>query len=82
MTTRIHRPVKVIAFNGNDTEKRGFELTKQLQDQGINVTFLSEEHLKPRERSLFPNYQVYWRDRLSGLKGGTLVAVRKCIPHN
>jgi hypothetical protein len=46
------------------------------------VTLLSETHLKPHERFFIPNYHFYWTDRLPGRKGGTAVAVRKCIPHD
>jgi hypothetical protein len=32
MATRIHRPLKVIAFNASGIMKQRYELSKQLQD--------------------------------------------------
>jgi uroporphyrinogen-III synthase len=47
MAARVHRPLKVIAFNANGIWKQRYELSKQLQDLHIDVAFLSETHLKP-----------------------------------
>jgi hypothetical protein len=35
MAARVHRPLKVIAFNANDIWRRRYELSKQLQDLHI-----------------------------------------------
>jgi hypothetical protein len=46
------------------------------------VALLSETHLKPYEMSFIQNYHFYRTDSFLGRKGGTVVAVRKGIPHN
>jgi exonuclease III len=82
MTTRVHRPLKVLAFNANGIGRKRYELNKQLQELHIDVALLSETHLKLHERFFIPNYHFYRTDRFPGRKGGTAVAVRKGIPHN
>jgi len=37
MATRVHRPLKVVAFNANGIGKQRFEVSKQLQDRRIDV---------------------------------------------
>ncbi|PNF22596.1 hypothetical protein B7P43_G12673 [Cryptotermes secundus] len=76
------QPLKVMAFNANGIGRQRYELRKQLQDLHVDVALFSETHLKPHERFFIPNYHFYRIDRQSGRKGGTAVAVRKCIPHN
>jgi hypothetical protein len=73
MTARVHRPLKVIAFNANGIWRQRHELSKQLEDLYIEVALLSETHLKPHERFCIPNYLFYWTGRFLG---------RKCIPYN
>jgi hypothetical protein len=82
MAARVHRPLKVIAFNANGICKQRYELSKQLPDLHTGVALLSETHLKPREMSFIQNYYFYRNDSFPERKGGTAVAVRKCIPHN
>jgi exonuclease III len=82
MAARVHRPLKVIAFNANGILRQRYELSKQLQEQHIDVALLSETHLKPHESFFIPNFHLYRTDRFPGRKGGTAVAVRKGIPHN
>jgi exonuclease III len=82
MAARVHRPPKVFAFNANGIGRQRYELSKQLQEQRIDVALLSETHLKPHERFFIPNYHFYQTDRFPGRKGGTTVAVRKGIPHD
>jgi hypothetical protein len=82
MTARVHRPLKVIAFNVNGIWRQRYELSKQLQDLHIDGALFSDTHLKPRERFFISNYHFYWTDHFSGRKGRTAVAVRKGIPHN
>jgi hypothetical protein len=41
MVTRIHRPLKVIAFNVNGIMRQRYELSKQLQDLHIHVSLFS-----------------------------------------
>jgi exonuclease III len=82
MAARVHRPLKVIAFNANGIGRQCYELSKQLQDLHIDVALLSETHLKPHERFFIPNYHFYQADCFPGKKGGTAVAVRKGTPHN
>jgi exonuclease III len=81
MANRVHRPLKVIAFNVNGISKQRSELSKQLQDLHTDVALFSETHLKPHERFYIPNYHLYRIDCHPGRKGGTAVAVRKGIPH-
>jgi exonuclease III len=81
MTTRIHRPLKITAFNANGVFKHRYELSKQLQDLHVDVALFSETHLKPHERSYIPKYYPYRIDRHPERKGGTAITVRKGIPH-
>jgi hypothetical protein len=81
MANRVHRPLKVIAFNANGTGRQSHEVSKQLQDLHIDVDLFSDTHLKPHERFYIRNYQFYRTDRHPGRKGGTAVAVRRGIPH-
>jgi hypothetical protein len=73
MTTRVNRPLKVIAFNANGIGMQRYELSKQLQGLHIDVALFSETHLKPQERFFIPNYHFYRTDGYPGRKG---------IPHN
>jgi exonuclease III len=82
MATRVHRHLKVIAFNANGIGRQRYELSKQLQDIHVDVALFSETHLKPHERFSITNFHVYRTDRHPGREGGTAVAVRKGIPHN
>jgi hypothetical protein len=49
MAARVHRPLKVIAFNAHGIWRRRYELSKQLQDLHIDVALLSN----PTRRSSF-----------------------------
>jgi hypothetical protein len=80
MANRVHRSLKVVAFNANVIERQRFMICKQLQAQCIDVALLSKTYLKAHEKFIIQNY-VYWADRQPGLKGGTAVAVTKGIPH-
>jgi exonuclease III len=82
MANRVHRPLKVIAFNVNGILRQRYELSKQLQDLHIDVALFSETHLKPHQRFHIQNYHLYRNDRHPGIKGGTAVAVKKGIPHS
>jgi hypothetical protein len=74
MATRIHRPLKAIAFNANGIARQRYELSKQLQNLHVGVAVFSETHLKPHERFFIPNYHFYRTDRYPGRKVGTAVA--------
>jgi exonuclease III len=83
MATRVHRPLKVLAFNANGIERQRYELSKQLQDLRVDVALFTETHLKPHERFFIPNYpsyHFYRTDRYPGRKGGTGLAVKKAPP--
>jgi hypothetical protein len=82
MAARIHRPLKVVSFNANGIGKQSYVLSKHLQDLHIDLTLLSETHLKPHERFFIPNYHFYRTGCFLARKGGTPIAVRKGIPHN
>jgi hypothetical protein len=82
MANRIHRPLKVIAFNAYGIMKQSYELSKQLQDLYVDVALFSETHLKPHERFFISNYNFYRTDRHPGRKDGTAVAVRRGVPHS
>jgi hypothetical protein len=41
MATRIHRPLKAIAFNANDIMRQRYELSTQLQDLHVDVVMFS-----------------------------------------
>jgi hypothetical protein len=47
MASRLHRPLKIIAFNANVIGMQRYELSKQLQDHKVDVALFSETHLKP-----------------------------------
>jgi hypothetical protein len=79
MAARVHRPLRIIAFNANGIWRQCYELSKQLQDF-IEVALLSETHLKPHKRLFIPNYHFYWTDHFPGRRGGTAVALKKGIP--
>jgi exonuclease III len=81
MAAKVHRHLKVVAFNANGIERQAYELRKQLQDLKIDVALFTETHLKPHMRFYIPNYHIYRNDRLDGNKGGIAVAVKKGIPH-
>jgi hypothetical protein len=82
MATRIHRPLKAIAFNANVIVSQRYELNKQLEDLHVDVAIFSEAHLKPHERFFISNYHFYGTDRHPGRYGGTSVAVRRGFPPN
>jgi hypothetical protein len=52
MATRIHKPLKVFAFNANVIVRQRYDLSKQLQDLHVDVALFSAAHLKPHERFL------------------------------
>jgi hypothetical protein len=41
MASRVHRPLKIIAFNANGIARQRHELSKQLQDFRIDVALFS-----------------------------------------
>jgi hypothetical protein len=55
MATRVHRPLKVIAFSANGIGRQRYEFSKQVQDLHVGVALFSETHLKPPERFFNPN---------------------------
>jgi hypothetical protein len=44
---RVHRPLKVIAFNANGIWRQCYELSKELRVLHVDVDVLSETNLKP-----------------------------------
>jgi hypothetical protein len=76
MATRVHRPLKVLAFNASCTGRQRYGLRKKLQDLHVDVVLITETHLKPHS-----NFHFCRTDRHPGRKGETAVAVRKGIPH-
>jgi hypothetical protein len=82
LAARVHRPLRVLAFNANGIWRQHYELSKQLQDLHIDVGLLSEAYLKHHEKFFIQNYHFYWTNSFPGRKGGTVIAVRKGIPHN
>jgi exonuclease III len=82
MAARVHRLLKVIAFNTNGIWRQRYELSKQLQDLHIDVAVLSETLFKPHKRVFIPNYHFYWTGLFPGRKDGTAIAVRKGIPNS
>jgi hypothetical protein len=63
MANRVHRPLKVKAFNANDILRQRYELCKQLQDLHIDMALFTGTHLKPHERFYIQNYHFYRIDR-------------------
>jgi endonuclease/exonuclease/phosphatase (EEP) superfamily protein YafD len=68
MAARIHRPLKIIAFNADGIWRQRHELSKELQDLYIDVALLSETHLNAHERFFIPNYHIYRTDRFHAEK--------------
>jgi predicted type IV restriction endonuclease len=56
IAARIHKLLKIIAFNANGIWRRRYRPSKQLQDLHRDVALLSETHLKHHERFIIPNY--------------------------
>jgi hypothetical protein len=69
MAARVHRLIKVIAFNANGVWRQCYELSKQLQYLHIDMAMLSETHLKPCEWFFTPDYRFYWTELFQGRKG-------------
>jgi hypothetical protein len=42
MNTRVHRPLKVVAFNDSGITRQRYELSKQPQTRRIDVALLSD----------------------------------------
>jgi len=82
MDTRVKRNLKVLVFNANGIGRQRYELGKQLQDYRIDVCLLSQTHVQPQETFFIPNFHVCRTDHFPTLKGGTVVEVRKGMPHN
>jgi exonuclease III len=74
---KVHRPRKIIAFNGNGIGRQAYEVRKQLQYLRTDVTLFPETHLKHHMRFYIPNYDIYRTDHQDGQKGGTAFAVKK-----
>jgi hypothetical protein len=69
MAARVHRSLRVIAFNTNGIWRGRYELSKQLQDLYIDVSVLSETHLEPHVRFFIANYHFHGTGRFPGRKG-------------
>jgi hypothetical protein len=82
LVSRVHRPLKAIAFNANGIGKQSHGLSKQLEDVCIDVDLFLMTRLKSHQRVFSPNLHIYRKDRCPDRKGGTAVAVRKDIPHS
>jgi hypothetical protein len=81
MANRVHRRLKVIAFNANGISKQRYELSKQQQVLHIDVALFSETYLTPYERFYIRYYHFRQIDQQLGRKGRTAVAVKKGILH-
>jgi len=77
MTTRAHRPIKVVALNVNCIGRQRYELSRQLQNHHIDVTSFSEKHLKPHENFFIPNFHIHQTDSFPGLKYGLSLWLEK-----
>jgi hypothetical protein len=75
MATRVHRPLKLAAFNANGIGRQSYELSKQLRELYIHVTALRDE------RFFIPHEQLYRTGRFLGIKGAYATAIRNDIPH-
>jgi hypothetical protein len=81
MAAKVHRPLKVVAFNAKGIWRQAYELRKQMQEHKIEVALFTETHLKTHMNFYIPNYHIYRNDRIDRNKGGTAVAVKTAIPH-
>jgi hypothetical protein len=82
MTARVHRPIRVTAFNADGIWRQRYDLSKQLHDLYIDVALLSETHLKTYEGFFIPNYNFHPTYCFPGRKGRPALAVRQGIPHS
>jgi hypothetical protein len=62
MSTTVHRPLIILAFNANGTGRQAYEVRKQLQDLKITLSLFSVTHLKPHMRLYIPLYDFYRND--------------------
>jgi hypothetical protein len=42
MATKVHRPLKIVAFNANGIGRQRYELSKQMQDLKIDVAVFGD----------------------------------------
>jgi hypothetical protein len=80
MATRVHRPLKVIAFNANGIGRQPYDLRKQLQDLRVDVALFSETHLKPHEGFYFRNYHFYRTGATRAEKAKLPLQLEKAFP--
>jgi hypothetical protein len=81
MPTRVHRPLKIIAFNANGIGRQAYEARKQLQALKTDASLFSKTHQKPHMRFYIQNSDSYWTDCEDTHKGRTDLLVKKDIPH-
>jgi hypothetical protein len=81
MPTTVHRPLKIIAFNGNAIKRQAYDVRKQLQGLQIYVVLFSETHVEPHVRFYDPKYDFYRTGREDVHKDGTAVAVKRGSLH-
>lgn len=51
-------------------------LRKFLEDHRIDITLLTEIHLRPFHRCTLPNYTIFRNDRPVGSEGSTAIAIK------
>jgi hypothetical protein len=63
MSTRIHRPLKVLAFNANGIGRQRYELSKELQELLVDVAPVFRDTFETSWEIFIPNFQLYRTDR-------------------
>jgi hypothetical protein len=66
MVTKIHGPLKVIAFNANGIARQRYELSKQLQDVHIDVALFSGTHNETSQEVLYSKLPLLSNQSLPG----------------
>jgi hypothetical protein len=80
MATRIHRPLKVIAFNAKGIGRQRYVLSKPHQYIHVDVAHFHRNICNLMRGFFFSNFYYYQTDRYPGKKCGTAFAVKKSFP--
>jgi hypothetical protein len=80
MATRVHRLLKVIAFNANNIVRQLYDLSKQLEDLRVDVALFSETHLKLMRGSLFQISTFTEPTAIRAEKAELLLQLKKVFP--
>lgn len=74
---RIPASIQIASWNAQSIRCKRVELEEFLTDHGIDVMFIQETFLKPSDKFVISNYNVYRNDRTNGPGGGTAIITKK-----